>query len=282
MSARSSRRTPSPRSRPAATAPPTRYGWTATSTACGPRSPRSAGGVPDHVHRAPPHERDRKPASGGESTQAAHARGRTARWRRARPRADHIGAAQPAPNRCAEDARIHACRQVISSVGWHATTIAVIALVVGLPLGAVAGRLAWQAISNSLGVATVQSLPLLAIATIAGLALLVANIAAFACQACRRRVRDRLDAARAHDVSVAADGDRIDDQLLSDNSVSLGDVLIPGSGGAAATLLRSSTGDHPRGRSKSEHDSQNPSFQRGDAWRRLSLLRRNHRRARKW
>ena len=72
-----------------------------------------------------------------------------------------------------------------------------IALVVGLPLGAVAGRLAWRAISNSLGVATVQSLPLLAIATIAGLVLLVANIAAsFAPGVSAARHATRLDAPR--------------------------------------------------------------------------------------
>jgi len=70
--------------------------------------------------------------------------------------------------------------QVVSSVGWHATTIAVVALVVGLPLGMVAGRLAWRAVSTSLGVATVQSLPLLSVAATAALVLIVANIAAFA------------------------------------------------------------------------------------------------------
>jgi hypothetical protein len=38
---------------------------------------------------------------------------------------------------------------------------------------------------------------------------------------------------------AAAHRDRIDNQVLSDVSVTTGDVLIPGSGGAAATLLRS-------------------------------------------
>ena len=70
--------------------------------------------------------------------------------------------------------------QVVSSVAWHATTIAVLALVAGVPLGLVAGRLAWRAISNSLGVETVQSLPLLVIVALAAVVLLVANIAAFA------------------------------------------------------------------------------------------------------
>ena len=70
--------------------------------------------------------------------------------------------------------------QVLTTVGWHATAIAVIALVIGLPLGIVAGRLTWHAISTSLGVDTVQSLPLQAIAAMAALVLVVANLAAFA------------------------------------------------------------------------------------------------------
>jgi hypothetical protein len=52
--------------------------------------------------------------------------------------------------------------------------------VIGLSLGIVAGRVTWNAISTSLGVDTVQSLPLQAIAAMAALVLVVANIAAFA------------------------------------------------------------------------------------------------------
>jgi ABC-type lipoprotein release transport system permease subunit len=64
---------------------------------------------------------------------------------------------------------------VLSSLGFtpgqrrsvifgQATTIAVVALVVGLPLGAVVGRLGWSAIARSLGVEEGTSFPLLAMA----------------------------------------------------------------------------------------------------------------------
>ena len=69
-------------------------------------------------------------------------------------------------------------RQVISSVGWHATTIAAAALIAGIPLGIIGGRLAWTTISSSLGVRVEHSLPLVAIGVVAVLVVAVANVAA--------------------------------------------------------------------------------------------------------
>jgi hypothetical protein len=51
---------------------------------------------------------------------------------------------------------------------------------VSLSLALGGGRLAWRAISNSLGVGTVQSLPLLTIVAMVTLGLVVASLAAFA------------------------------------------------------------------------------------------------------
>ncbi len=70
--------------------------------------------------------------------------------------------------------------QVRRAVGWQATVLAAIALAVGLPLGVVAGRLAWRAFATDLGVVEVPRVPLLAIALIVPATLALAGlIAAF-------------------------------------------------------------------------------------------------------
>ncbi len=43
-------------------------------------------------------------------------------------------------------------RQVSATVAWQATTLAGIALVIGLPVGAVVGRWAWTIFANAIGV----------------------------------------------------------------------------------------------------------------------------------
>jgi ABC-type lipoprotein release transport system permease subunit len=69
-------------------------------------------------------------------------------------------------------------RQVVASVGWHATSIAVAALMIGVPLGIVGGRLAWTSISGSLGLEPHHALPVSAILVAAVVVLVVANTAA--------------------------------------------------------------------------------------------------------
>jgi predicted lysophospholipase L1 biosynthesis ABC-type transport system permease subunit len=44
-------------------------------------------------------------------------------------------------------------RQVSATVAWQATTVATIALVVGIPIGIAAGRWAWTLFARQLGVA---------------------------------------------------------------------------------------------------------------------------------
>jgi len=64
-------------------------------------------------------------------------------------------------------------RQVRRTIGWQANTIAVLALVAGIPLGLVIGRWLWLAFSDQLGVRTVTRVPWLA-----GVALVVAVLVA--------------------------------------------------------------------------------------------------------
>ncbi|MBA3303431.1 MAG: ABC transporter permease [Acidimicrobiia bacterium] len=79
-------------------------------------------------------------------------------------------------------------------VAGQATTIATIALVVGLPLGAIAGRLVWRAIAGSMGLATDAAFPLALLAMGAiGLVIVLNLIAAVPAQRARRlRVTDAL------------------------------------------------------------------------------------------
>jgi hypothetical protein len=82
-------------------------------------------------------------------------------------------------------------RLVIAS---QATTLACFALVVGVPLGAVAGRLAWAAIADSMGVATDVAFPLGLLAVGVPAVLLVLNLigAVPARAAARLRAADAL------------------------------------------------------------------------------------------
>ena len=51
-------------------------------------------------------------------------------------------------------------RQVTSTVGWQATTMVAIALLVGVPLGVAAGRWAWALLARQLGVVSEPLTPL--------------------------------------------------------------------------------------------------------------------------
>jgi ABC-type antimicrobial peptide transport system permease subunit len=51
-------------------------------------------------------------------------------------------------------------RQLRSIIAWQTLTLLLIAVVVGLPLGIVAGRLAWSGFATSLGVVPVTAVPL--------------------------------------------------------------------------------------------------------------------------
>lgn len=52
-------------------------------------------------------------------------------------------------------------RQLRCIIAWHSATVLLVAVVVGLPLGIVAGRAAWAAFTTSLGVVPVVVVPLI-------------------------------------------------------------------------------------------------------------------------
>ncbi len=78
-------------------------------------------------------------------------------------------------------------RQVSVVVAWQATTIAVIAIVIGVPLGAASGRSIWILVTDRLGLAAAAVVPLSLLAVLALIALLVANLLAIAPSALARR-----------------------------------------------------------------------------------------------
>jgi ABC-type lipoprotein release transport system permease subunit len=65
--------------------------------------------------------------------------------------------------------------QVRATVGWQATTLIVVALVIGIPLGVAAGRWIWSLFADELGVVNEPRVPLLAIAILVPVAVVVAN-----------------------------------------------------------------------------------------------------------
>ena len=70
--------------------------------------------------------------------------------------------------------------QVSATIAWQATTFAVVALALGLPLGVAAGRWAWQLTALQLGVESGPVVPLLPLAIAAAASVLAANLAAAA------------------------------------------------------------------------------------------------------
>jgi hypothetical protein len=69
-------------------------------------------------------------------------------------------------------------RQVSAAVAWQATTLAVVSLAVGVPLGLVAGRLAWRAFTTDLGAGGPPVTPVLAVAAVVVGGLVLANVLA--------------------------------------------------------------------------------------------------------
>jgi predicted lysophospholipase L1 biosynthesis ABC-type transport system permease subunit len=65
--------------------------------------------------------------------------------------------------------------QVGATVLWQATTVALVGIIVGVPLGIVVGRVVWNAFATNLGAVPVAAVPGLAIAVLALGVLVVAN-----------------------------------------------------------------------------------------------------------
>jgi ABC-type antimicrobial peptide transport system permease subunit len=69
-------------------------------------------------------------------------------------------------------------RQVSATTAWQATTMAVVSLLVGLPLGVAVGRLVWVAFAHALGVPDAVRTPALVILLAVPVTLLLANVIA--------------------------------------------------------------------------------------------------------
>jgi ABC-type antimicrobial peptide transport system permease subunit len=69
-------------------------------------------------------------------------------------------------------------RQVAAAVCWQATTVAAVGIVVGVPLGLIAGRLIWHAFATNLGVVPVVVFPVGAIVLLGAGVVLMANVLA--------------------------------------------------------------------------------------------------------
>ena len=68
--------------------------------------------------------------------------------------------------------------QVRATIVWHASTIAVVGLVIGVPLGLVVGQFVWGRIADELGVAGDPTWPMLAIALLVPIVVLLVNVVA--------------------------------------------------------------------------------------------------------
>lgn len=79
--------------------------------------------------------------------------------------------------------------QVVAAVAWQATTLALIGVVVGVPLGIAVGRTVWNAFANNVGVVPVTVVQLWFILAIAMGVVVVANVLAVAPALMARRSR---------------------------------------------------------------------------------------------
>ena len=68
--------------------------------------------------------------------------------------------------------------QVSAAVAWQATTLVLVALFVGVPLGVAGGRWIWQEFADRIGVAPAPRVPVLLLALAVPVALVVANVLA--------------------------------------------------------------------------------------------------------
>ncbi len=71
-------------------------------------------------------------------------------------------------------------RQVGAAVCWQATTVALVGIVVGVPLGVAIGGVVWRAFASNLGAVPVSTVPVWLIAALGGGVLVVANLLALA------------------------------------------------------------------------------------------------------
>jgi putative ABC transport system permease protein len=69
-------------------------------------------------------------------------------------------------------------RQVASTVAWQTTTLALIGVIVGVPLGVVVGQATWKAFANNLGAVPVSIVPIWLVGVLVAGVVVVANVLA--------------------------------------------------------------------------------------------------------
>jgi hypothetical protein len=92
--------------------------------------------------------------------------------------------------------------QVRSSVRWHALTVVVVGLIVGMPIGVVVGRLAFNGLANDLGVAPRAFVPLLLLVVIVVAVLAVGLMSSFVPARRAASRRDAIEALRTQRVEA--------------------------------------------------------------------------------
>jgi ABC-type lipoprotein release transport system permease subunit len=70
-------------------------------------------------------------------------------------------------------------RQLASTVAWQATTLALVALVIGVPVGVAGGRWIWTSFAQGLGILPAPAIPIGAMLVTIPATLLLANVIAF-------------------------------------------------------------------------------------------------------
>jgi ABC-type antimicrobial peptide transport system permease subunit len=65
-------------------------------------------------------------------------------------------------------------------VAWQSTTVAVVGIVIGVPLGIVVGRAVWETFARNLGAVPVSLVPILLLGALVAGVLAVANVIAIA------------------------------------------------------------------------------------------------------
>ena len=69
-------------------------------------------------------------------------------------------------------------RQVRATVGWQATTMGAVGLVIGIPIGVVAGELLWHRVASGLGVSTESPFPIATVLLIVPAVIVLVNLVA--------------------------------------------------------------------------------------------------------
>jgi ABC-type antimicrobial peptide transport system permease subunit len=80
-------------------------------------------------------------------------------------------------------------RQVRATIAWEATTMTVVGLLIGIPLGILVGRVVWNAVAHGLGIAATPDLGALTLLLVVVGALVCVNLLALGASAFATRIK---------------------------------------------------------------------------------------------